>query len=102
MIVSAGQKWLRSEKEYLHYEWTSGANIWMAGGKGGDLSSPKRNFKFRPSHKLFKRLIYYPVLPRSGAYFLLSISFDVDFLNSRPSMVLNSLILLFLAYIIVT
>ena len=31
--------WL--EKEYLHSYWISGANIWMAGGQGGDLSARK-------------------------------------------------------------
>ena len=46
MIVSAGQKRVRLEKEYLQSDWTSGANIWMAGGQGGDLSDPKTIFKF--------------------------------------------------------
>ena len=41
MIVSAGQKWARLEKEYLHSDWTSDANIWMAGGQGGDLFARK-------------------------------------------------------------
>ena len=37
MIVSAGQKWAQLEKEYIHYDWTSDAKIWMTEGKGGDL-----------------------------------------------------------------
>ena len=41
-IVSEGQKWTRLEKEYLHSDWTSDTNIWMAGGKGGDLSARKK------------------------------------------------------------
>ena len=41
-IVSAGQKWARSEKLYLHYEWTSDTNILMEGGQGDDLSVLKR------------------------------------------------------------
>ena len=41
MIVSTSQNWVQLEKEYLHYDWTSGANIWMAGEQGGYLSSRK-------------------------------------------------------------
>ena len=41
MIVSAGQKWAQLEKEYLHYDWTSDANIWMAVEQGGDISARK-------------------------------------------------------------
>ena len=42
MIVSAGQKLARLEKESLHYGWTYDTNIWMAGGKGGDISVRER------------------------------------------------------------
>ena len=42
LIVSAGQKWVQLEKEYLHSYCISDATIWMAGGKGGDLSARKR------------------------------------------------------------
>ena len=41
LIVSAGKKWLRLEKEYLHYYWIYDAKISMAGEKGGDLSASK-------------------------------------------------------------
>ena len=41
-IVSTGQKWERLEKEYPHCDWNSDTNIWMAGGKGDDLSARKR------------------------------------------------------------
>ena len=41
MIVSAGQTWVRLDKEYLHSDWISDADIWMAGGKVGDLSARK-------------------------------------------------------------
>ena len=57
MIVSAGQKWAQLEKKYIHYDWTSDPNIWMAGGQGGDISAHKRiwiRFNFWPSHKLLK------------------------------------------------
>ena len=42
LIVSAGKKWVQLEKEYIHSYCISGVNIWMAGGKGGDLSARKR------------------------------------------------------------
>ena len=51
-IVSAGQKWARSEKLYLHYEWTSDTNILMEGGQGDDLSVLKRILIFKVLTKL--------------------------------------------------
>ena len=45
-IVSVGQKWARSEKEYLHSVLTSDTRIWMTGGKRGDLSGHTRIFNF--------------------------------------------------------
>ena len=43
-VVSAGQKWARLEKEYLHTDWTSDTESWIAGGRGGGLSARKRIF----------------------------------------------------------
>ena len=44
-IVSVGQIWARLEKKYIHSDWTSDTNIWMAGGQGGDFS-PRKFFLF--------------------------------------------------------
>ena len=40
--VSAGQKWVRLDKEYLHSEWNSATKILMVGGQGGDISARKK------------------------------------------------------------
>ena len=42
LILSAGQKWVRLEREYLHSYWIFDANIWTSGGKVGDLSANRR------------------------------------------------------------
>ena len=36
-----GKKWARFEKEYLPYDWSYDAKIWMADVQGGDLSARK-------------------------------------------------------------
>ena len=53
-IVSAGQKWTRLGKEYLHSECTSDTNVLIAGGKGGYISACKRDFWFLTKLKLLK------------------------------------------------
>ena len=58
LIVSAGQKCVQLEKDYLHSYWISDAKIWMTGGQRGNLSSRKRTyyllFIYWPGYKLFK------------------------------------------------
>ena len=57
LIVSAGQKWVRLENEYLHSYCIYDAKIWMTGGQGGDLSARKRIsfiIYFWPGYKLSK------------------------------------------------
>ena len=54
LIVSAGQKWVRLEKEYLHSWWIYDAKIWMTGGKGGDPSARKMIFIY---HLFFDQVI---------------------------------------------
>ena len=44
LIVSAGQKWVQLERQYLHSYWIPDAKILMAGGQGDDLSACKRIF----------------------------------------------------------
>ena len=67
--VSAGQKWTRLEKEYIHSDWTSDTKIRMVGGQGGDLSAPKMILILNLLTKLKtvkKRITNRPYLPSKG------------------------------------
>ena len=62
--MSTGQKWAQLEKEYLQSDCTSYTKIWMAGGKGGDLSAHKRILLiFTKLKTVKKRLSNCPHLP---------------------------------------
>ena len=50
LLVSAGQKCVQLENEYIHSYWISDANTLMEGGQGGDLSNRKMIFIY---HLLF-------------------------------------------------
>ena len=50
--MSRSQKWVKFDKEYFSYDWTSDTKIWIPGGEGGDLLVYKGIWKYRFLTKL--------------------------------------------------